>query len=89
MYYDVKAAQYCDGYKIRITFEDGKSGVVDFQPYLQKGGVFEKFQDINFFKNFYINEEIGVLSWKDAVDIAPETLYSKATKSPLPQWIIQ
>ena len=53
MYYDVKAAQYCDGYRIKVAFEDGKGGVVDFQPYLQKGGVFEKFRDINFFKNFY------------------------------------
>ena len=89
MYYDVKSAQYCDGYKIKVTFEDGKGGVVDFQPYLQKGGVFEKFRDINFFKNFYINEEIGVLSWKDDVDIAPETIYSAATQSPLPKWVTQ
>ena len=39
MYYDVKSAQYCDSYKIRVTFEDGKGGVVDFQPYLQKGDI--------------------------------------------------
>ena len=89
MYYDVKFAQYCDGYKIKVVFEDGKGGVVDFQPYLQKGGVFEKFRDVNFFKSFYINEEIGVLSWKDDVDIAPETLYSQATQLPLPQWMTQ
>ena len=24
MYYDVKSAQYCDNYKIKLTFEDGK-----------------------------------------------------------------
>ena len=89
MYYDVKSAQYCGDYKIKVTFEDGKGGVVDFQSYLQKGGVFEKFRDINFFKNFFINEEVGVLSWKDDVDIAPETLYSKATQSPLPEWLTQ
>lgn len=89
MYYDVKSAQYCDDYKIKVTFEDGKGGVVDFQSYLQKNGVFERFRDINFFKKFYINEEIGVLSWPDEIDIAPETLYSAATKSPLPKWMTQ
>ncbi|MBF0386235.1 MAG: DUF2442 domain-containing protein [Candidatus Omnitrophica bacterium] len=87
MYYDVKSAQYCDGYKILLSFADGKGGIVDFQPYLQKGGVFEKFKDLNFFKNFHINEEVGVLSWENDIDIAPETIYSKATKLPIPQWV--
>ena len=86
MYYDVKSAHYCAGYKIKIIFEDGKSGIVDFEQYLQKGGVFKKFQDMNFFKKFQINEELGTLNWEDDVDIAPETVYSLATKSPLPKW---
>ncbi len=88
MYYDVKSAQYCDGYKIRLSFEDGKGGVVDFQPYLHKGGVFEKFRDINFFKKFSINQEVGVLSWEGDIDIAPETIYSAATKLPMPRWAV-
>ena len=87
MYYDVKSAQYFGGYKIKVIFEDGKNGIVDFQQYLQKGGVFEKFHDINFFKNFHINEELGVLSWEDEVDVAPETIYAVATNSPIPKWV--
>ena len=88
MYYDVKFAQYYDGYKIKIVFEDGKSGVVDFQQYLHKGGVFEKFRDMSFFKNFHINEELGVLSWENEIDVAPETIYSAATNSPMPKWVM-
>ncbi len=87
MYYDIKSATYCHDYKINVLFEDGKGGVVDFQSYQQKKGVFEKFKDINFFRKFYINHEIGVLCWPDNIDIAPETLYSKATKTPLPGWV--
>ena len=87
MYYDVKSAEYYGNYKIKVVFEDGKGGVADFQSYIQKGGVFEKFRDINFFRNFYIHEEIGVLTWEDDIDIAPETLYSAATKLPFPQWM--
>ena len=84
---DVISANYKGGYKIEVTFEDGATGVVDFSKYLSKGGVFEKFKDVEFFKNFKINEELGVLTWEDEVDIAPETLYAEATNTPLPSWM--
>jgi hypothetical protein len=84
---DVISASYRGGYKIEVTFEDGASGIVDFEKYLKKGGVFNKFKDIDFFKRFSINEELGVLVWGDEIDIAPETLYAKATQSPLPDWV--
>ncbi|MCU0598308.1 MAG: DUF2442 domain-containing protein [Desulfobacterales bacterium] len=84
---DAISAIYQGDYKIEITFEDGAKGVVDFSKYLSKGGVFQKFQDLEFFKNFKINEELGVLSWNDEIDIAPETLYAQATCTPLPDWM--
>jgi len=84
---DVISAKYKGEYKIEVTFEDGASGIVDFSKYLREGGVFEKFNDMEFFKNFRIHEELGVLTWGDEVDIAPETLYAEATSSPLPDWM--
>jgi hypothetical protein len=84
---DVISAHYKGGYRIEVTFEDGATGVIDFSKYLSKGGVFEKFKDIEFFKKFEINKELGVLTWGDEVDIAPETLYAEATNSPLPDWM--
>ena len=84
---DVISAKYKDGYKIEVTFENGEEGVVDFSKYLSRGGVFEKFKDMDFFKNFKINKELGVLTWADEIDIAPETLYAEATGSPLPDWM--
>jgi hypothetical protein len=87
MYKDVVRAIHKGGYKIEVTFEDGANGIVDFSKYLSKGGVFEKFNDMEFFKNFRINEELGVLTWEDEIDIAPETLYAEATGSPLPNWM--
>jgi hypothetical protein len=84
---DVVSAHYKGGYKIEVTFEDGATGIVDLSKYLLKGGVFEKFRDIEFFKNFKINEDLGVLTWEDEIDIAPETLYAEATKTPLPDWM--
>jgi len=87
MYKDVISANYRGGYKIEVEFEDGAKGVVDFSKYLSKSGVFEKFKDLEFFKNFKIDEELGVLAWEDEIDIAPETLYSEATGTPLPYWM--
>ena len=87
MIIDVISAHYKGEYKIEVTFEDGATGIVDFSKYLLKGGVFERFKDIEFFKNFKINEELGVLTWGDEIDIAPETLYAVATSTPVPGWM--
>lgn len=84
---DVIAAVYKDDYRIELTFDDGARGVVDFAPYLQRGGVFKRFRDIAFFRDFRVNAELGALMWPDEIDIAPETLYAQATGSPLPNWM--
>ncbi|OGG55552.1 MAG: hypothetical protein A3F84_16665 [Candidatus Handelsmanbacteria bacterium RIFCSPLOWO2_12_FULL_64_10] len=87
MLHDVVKAIYRGDYLIEIEFDDGKRGVVDFSKYLSRGGVFERFKDIEFFRSFSVNAELGVLTWGDEVDIAPETLYAEATGSGLPGWM--
>jgi len=87
MYKDVVSAHYREGYKIEVIFEDGAKGTIDFTKYLSKGGVFDKFKDIEYFKSFQINDELGVLTWENEVDIAPETLYAEATGDQLPNWM--
>jgi hypothetical protein len=87
MIHDVVSASYEGDYKIEVTFDDGNRGIVDFSVYLTRGGVFDRFNDINFFKTFKINTELGVLSWQNEIDIAPETLYAEATQTSLPNWM--
>jgi hypothetical protein len=78
MFFDVKEAEYIDNYRIRLTFEDGSSGIADLSEYPNKNNVFRLFFDINYFRNFRI--EYGTLIWGDEeLDIAPETLYTIAT----------
>ena len=84
---DVVAATYRGDYKIELQFDDGKRGIIDFSTYLEKGGVFTFFEDMEFFKSFTVNEETGTLIWPNEIDVAPESLYSKATGSPLPSWM--
>lgn len=87
MIHDIVFATYKSEYKIEVTFNDGKKGVVDFSKYLERGGVFKRFKDIDFFKNFAVNKELGVLTWQGEIDVAPETLYAEATGTPLPDWM--
>ena len=78
MFFEIKEANYLDEYKVKLKFEDNSIGIVDFSEYSKKGRIFEKFQDMNYFKNFHVN--YGTLIWGDGeLDIAPETLYEKAT----------
>ena len=84
---DVISAKYIENYKIEVSFDDGKKGIIDFSSYLEKGGVFERFKNLEFFKKFAVNEELGIITWRDELDVAPETLYSEATGTPLPAWV--
>lgn len=87
MIHDVVSAIYKGEYKIEVVFDDGRKGVVDFTRFIRRGGVFERFKDINFFRNFTINQELGIITWQGEIDIAPETLYAEATGTPLPDWV--
>lgn len=87
MIHDVVGAVYKGGYRIELEFDDGKRGVVDFSKYLEKGGVFERFKDLEFFRHFSVNDELGTLTWGEEVDVAPETLYAVATGSDLLTWM--
>jgi Protein of unknown function (DUF2442) len=84
---DVVKATYRGEYRIELEFDDGQVGVVDFSKYLQRGGVFERFKDLEFFRRFSINAELGTLTWGEEIDVAPETLYAEATGRGFPPWM--
>ena len=61
--------------------------MVGFSRYLEREGVFQRFKDLEFFRSFSVNAELGALTWGDEVDVAPETLYAEATGRGLPPWM--
>ena len=87
MYHDVVEMKCLDDFTLRLSFDDGKTGILDFKPFIAKGEVFAKLSDPNVFRKASINRDLGVVTWEDEVDIAPETAYSLATGSPLPDWM--
>ena len=72
MLHDVVSAVYRGDYLIEIEFDDDQRGIVDFSKYLERRGVFERFRDIEFFRNFVVNKELGILTWNNEIDIAPK-----------------
>ncbi len=80
MYWDVIDAKYESEYRIRVHFRDGKSGVVDLKPLIDKGGAFSVLRDTEVFRAFSIDPEWHVLSWENGrIDVAPETVYEEVT----------
>ena len=85
MDWDIVTLKKLGGYRLRLTFGNGKEGVVDLKGYASKGGVFRRFDDPEYVGLAFVRN--GVLCWPDDVDIAPETIYSMATGEPLPEWM--
>lgn len=74
----VTGADYRGGYSIHLTFNDGKSGTVDFASWLD-GPIFEPLKDEVYFQRFFLDG--GTVSWPNGADIAPETLYARVQPS--------
>lgn len=76
----VVRAEYEEGHRIHLTFNDNSEGSVDFEAWL-RGPVFEPLKDPSYFKQFFLDG--GTVAWPNGADIAPETLHEavRATRS--------
>src|SRR3990167_5043142 len=71
-------AEYRDGFRIHLTFNDNSERTVDFRPWLD-GPIFEPLKDPNYFQRFFL--EGGTVVWPNGADIAPETLYEAGIRA--------
>ena len=76
MFTHVEQAQYLDGYKVWLAFNDGAEGEIDLSAELH-GEIFEPLQEVSFFKSFTL--EGHTLSWSNGADFAPEFLRERVT----------
>jgi len=71
MHWDVKIVKPKPDYKIYVETEDGRKGVFDMKPYLERG-MFRELKDKNYFNQVGIL--FGAVTWPNEQDIASETL---------------
>ncbi|MEB3189690.1 MAG: DUF2442 domain-containing protein [Snowella sp.] len=74
MFLHIVSASYIDNYKIKIQFNDHRTGIVDLADSL-KGKVFRPLQDLDLFQQFEVDVELGTICWPNGADFAPEYLY--------------
>ena len=67
-------AEYVDGYRLRLSFSDGRVGIIDLSTQLW-GEVFEPLKDIDKFRDFKVDTELSTIVWPTGADLAPEFLY--------------
>ncbi|MBR4534402.1 MAG: DUF2442 domain-containing protein [Bacteroidaceae bacterium] len=72
MFIEVIKAEYIEGYRLLLLFNNGERRIVDLSNSL-KGSVYTPLKDINYFKNFSI--KFNTIEWENGADFAPEYLY--------------
>jgi hypothetical protein len=76
----VTSVAVLDGYRLRLTFDDGTEGVVDLDERLW-GPMFEPLRDPEVFARVRVDAGSGTIVWPNGADIAPETLYDEVRRS--------
>ncbi len=73
-------------YGLRLSFEDGTSGVVDGARWVERDrpGVFARLRDPAEFAKVRLLPEWGTIAWPDDVDLCPDVLYALAHGIHLP-----
>ena len=74
----VTDVQCLGGHRLRLDFDDGSSGEVDFS-HEEWTGVFTPIADARYFAKVQLDQELGTIVWPNGADIAPETLHRLAT----------
>jgi hypothetical protein len=75
--HDVVAVEVIGDRRLRLTFDDGTVGEVDFSD-RALGGVLEPLRDPAYFARVHVDPEAGTIAWPNGVDFAPEPLYDEA-----------
>jgi len=70
----VRSADYIDGHKVRLVFEDGSMRVADLAPYLECD-IFEPLKDVEYFKTLRVNPDLDTIVWDNGADLSPDFLY--------------
>ena len=76
--------RWLGGFRLELTFADGLRGELDLAEVIKgTDGVFIPLQDAQFFKQVFVNQELGTIAWPNEVDLDPDVLYSRVSGRPV------
>ena len=64
--------------RLKVTFNDGVSGVFPVEP-VRRGGVFLKLLDAPIFNAVTVNPDFGCVEWPGGVDLCLDAMYQTNT----------
>jgi len=73
---EIIEAEHVDGFRLRLRFSNGETGVVDLEDSL-RGPVFEPLGDPAAFARFRVSDVFRTVCWENGADLAPEFLHDK------------
>jgi hypothetical protein len=79
MFLHITSAEYVDEYKVKVYFNNGRTGIADLSSAL-KGPIFEPLKNKSLFSKLKVDKELGTIVWPNGVDLAPEFIYFLAFK---------
>ena len=80
----VTRAEHLEGFKVRVSFSNGETGVVDLFDALW-GPIFEPLKDPARFRQFKVSEVLHTIAWENGADFAPEFLYDRMVDQAAPR----
>lgn len=75
MLHTVKRVEHVEKYKLRLSFNDGKVKLVDFEDRLKEAkNMFLPLKDVDYFKK--VKADGTTIVWPNGLDLCPDVLYS-------------
>jgi hypothetical protein len=72
-------ARYVEKYRVAVSFNDGRAGIVDLSQDLI-GPIFRPLKDPTLFSQLRLDPERDTIAWPNGADLAPEYLYFWASQ---------
>jgi hypothetical protein len=78
--FDVTAVEVIGDFRLRLAFDDGTVGDVDFSQE-DWTGVLAPLGDPEYFAQVRVDPDAHTIAWPNSVDLAPEPLYEEARRN--------
>ncbi len=77
--YRIRAVEHLGGHRLRLSFADGLTGDVDLTERFigSVGPIFEPLQNVAYFAQVVVDEELGTIVWPNGADLAPDALHDR------------